>query len=529
MPADSYTGRLRFRLQATGGNINTWGALLNAAALQLIDDAISGLVPVTMAAVDVTLSTANGASDQARQAIIQLIGAPTTPLNLICPALSKVYLVVNSTAQIITIKTATGTGVAVSAGQNQQVYCDGTNVVAVQAAASGTVANSAALGGVAAANFPQLTTPNEFTAAQAVAFSTLTDGATVTMNALLSNNFILGIGGNRTLVINNPSDGQDIELWVQQDVVGGRALTFPGNVQFESGSSAALTATASAIDRFKLTYNLAQNLFICRKGAQSAAAGVVGILINTNEMNLSLFERAGSPGTAVTVNVTVAVGAIIRSGDTATPAFDTVGFPSGSTINLVNLGYILGRGGNAGIGAGAGGSGSGLIDDLGATNGFLAGDALRAPGAGITLNITNGSGFIWGGGGGGGGGGANAISGGQDSNGGGGGGGKGGSTGGIGGTAASGGLHNGSFGTGGSSSPQGSAGSGGAGGGSTAGATGGNGGDWGGGGAAGSNGSSGTNGPGGTGGAGGKAINLNGGSVNLLSGGGGPQIKGLIA
>lgn len=529
MAADSYSTRLRLRLQATGGNINTWGGLLNVAAIQLIDDSISGLATVPIAATDVTLSVANGGTDQARMAILNLTGSPTSPLNVIVPALSKTYVVINSTGQIMTIKTSAGSGVAVGPGLNQYVYCDGTNVVAVQAAASGTVANAAALGGFAAALYPRLASVNEFTAGQAVAFSTATDGSTVTLNALLSNNFIVTIAGNRTLAITNPGDGQIIELWIKQDVVGGRSMAWPGNVQFEAGSSSTLTATASAIDRFQMTYNLAQNLFIVRRGPQAAAAGVVGVLINTNEVGVSLWERAGSPSGVVTVNVTIAIGTILRAPDSATPAFDMAGFTSGSTLNITNLGYCLGRGGMGGTGSATGSSGATLIDDIAATSGYPGGPAMRGPGAGITLNMTNGSGFIWGGGGGAGGGGAASLTSGTDSNGGGGGGGKGSGPGGEGGCAASGGIHQGGNGVSGGGNPSSAAGTGGAGAGSVTGANGGTGGDWGSGGGAGSNGSSGTTGAGGSGGTPGKAIDLNGGSITFVSGSGGPNIKGTVS
>src|SRR5215813_1942154 len=151
--ADAFSTRLRFRLQATGANQNTWGALLNTAALQLIDDAISGKADVTVTTSDVTLSQNNGSQDQSRMAIINLIGAPTGPFNCIVPTLTKLYLVLNNTGQIMTIKTASGTGIPINPAANQWLAVDGTNVIAVGAAAVGTVANAAALGGIAAANY----------------------------------------------------------------------------------------------------------------------------------------------------------------------------------------------------------------------------------------------------------------------------------------------------------------------------------------------------------------------------------------
>ena len=54
-----------------------------------------------------------------------LTGAGT----VVCPTNTKLYIVDNNTAQIITVKTSGGTGVAVPVGKTMLVYCDGTNVV----------------------------------------------------------------------------------------------------------------------------------------------------------------------------------------------------------------------------------------------------------------------------------------------------------------------------------------------------------------------------------------------------------------
>jgi hypothetical protein len=54
-----------------------------------------------------------------------LTGAGT----VVCPTNTKLYIVDNNTAEIITVQTAAGTGVAVPVGKTMLVYCDGTNVV----------------------------------------------------------------------------------------------------------------------------------------------------------------------------------------------------------------------------------------------------------------------------------------------------------------------------------------------------------------------------------------------------------------
>jgi hypothetical protein len=54
----------------------------------------------------------------------------TTGRNVIVPDNKKTYLIFNSTAHELTVKTAAGTGIAVSASGVEYLYCDGTNVVA---------------------------------------------------------------------------------------------------------------------------------------------------------------------------------------------------------------------------------------------------------------------------------------------------------------------------------------------------------------------------------------------------------------
>lgn len=529
MPADSYSSQLRLRLQATGGNTNTWGALLNAAAIQLIEQAICGVANITVVNAPYVLSTNNGAQDEARMAVLNLGGAPTAAQNIVVPAIAKLYLAVNKTGQVMTVTTSAGTGVAVPVASNQYLFCDATNVIAVAATTLGTVADSNALGGLPASAYPTLAGPNDFTGPNSVAFNNLTDGGTITLNAMLSNNFFVQLGGNRTLVINNIVDGQPLEIWFKQDGVGGRTITWPANVKFEGTSSAVLSTGAGAIDRFQLTYNINQNIYIARSSNGFSTPGTISVTVAGTQTNLNVFALCGSPAGIVTVNFTTN-NIDIQSLSPATPALDFSGFTSGSTINWTNLGYVLGCGGDGANGAEEGLSGGTLTTTNAGKAGNPAGNAVQGPGAGITWNITNATGFIWGGGGGGGGGGATASGSPTAGNGGGGGGGKGGGRPGLGGSCNTGSAVNGANGLAGGCGRNAVTGTGGAGnsnGGASSGA-GGVGGDWAVAGTAGTV-SSGGGMPPGAGGAAGKAINLSGGTATFVSGSGGPNIKGAVS
>lgn len=267
-------------------------------------------------------------------------------------------------------------------------------------------------------------------------YHTITDGTTVTINCQIGDCQIVTLGGNRTMAApSNPVDGQQIDLLVVQDGTGGRTLTWNSVFAFENTTPPTLSAGPGGIDRFLMRYNAALGKHIIGHfAAIGNSVSTSNISIAANIQNFNLFTALGSPSSAVTVNLNVAAGVIITSVNNSVAAMDLSGLPASSTINLTNLGYIIGQGGNGANGGWASypGSGTSIASSNLPGNG---GNAINGPGSGVTFNITNGSGHIWGGGGGGGGGGAydGSGSGNGCGNAGGGGGGAGGGIGGVGG------------------------------------------------------------------------------------------------
>lgn len=122
--ASTYTASLRFTLQATGEGFNIWGNILNSGCFALIDTAIAGRYSTTSSAVP--LSTAQGATDQARSAILDVTGGSGTTFT--APSVSKLYFVRNASSGDTVVTTAGATQTAVvKAGERIPVYCDGTN------------------------------------------------------------------------------------------------------------------------------------------------------------------------------------------------------------------------------------------------------------------------------------------------------------------------------------------------------------------------------------------------------------------
>jgi hypothetical protein len=142
----SYTTSLRLVQPSTGEYPGTWGTQVNTGLTALVDTSVAGTAAITMTTADYTLSTANGATDEARAMVLNLTGTPGAARNVICPAVSKLYVVYNNTtggfAQ--TLKTASGSGISVPNGRTAFLRCDGTNVVeAVNYAASLSLAGTA--------------------------------------------------------------------------------------------------------------------------------------------------------------------------------------------------------------------------------------------------------------------------------------------------------------------------------------------------------------------------------------------------
>ena len=130
--ATSYTTILKLALPAQGELSGSWGNVVNDNITQMIEEAIAGRKVInTWSTNSATLSTADGTTSEARAAMLaftdtgsSLSGAAT----VICPAQSKIYICKNSTGQTVTIKTSSGTGVAIPNGETMFVFCDGTNV-----------------------------------------------------------------------------------------------------------------------------------------------------------------------------------------------------------------------------------------------------------------------------------------------------------------------------------------------------------------------------------------------------------------
>jgi len=282
----TFTSRIRLNKQGDGDNPNSWGVVLNDGVISLVDDAIAAYTTISIgSAATVTLSAVNGAGDTARSAFLEVkgsVGGANTTITLEIPSNSKSYVInnkvsANTTASdIVKIKTAGGTGYTIPFGSVGLVICDGTSVFATNTKGLGFGTAASADVGTGTTNVPDVsiadvryvrtsvtantTVRGDFvveagslivdTSARAYnPITTLTDAASITVNFALGNNFLVTIGGNRTLAApTNCTAGQSGQIHVIQDGTGSRTLAYNSVYQFVSGTAPTLSTGAADVD-----------------------------------------------------------------------------------------------------------------------------------------------------------------------------------------------------------------------------------------------------------------------------------------
>lgn len=98
---------------------------------------------------------------------------------------------------------------------------------------------------------------------QSVATVVLTDGTSISVDAALSNNFTVTLGGNRTL--DNPTNltsGMVLNFYIKQDATGSRTLAFGSKYKFAGGVSTISTA-ANTKDLISCLYDSTDDVLLC--------------------------------------------------------------------------------------------------------------------------------------------------------------------------------------------------------------------------------------------------------------------------
>jgi len=128
MPS-TYSPSLRIELIGDGEQSGTWGQTTNNNLGTLLEQAITGITNVNVTSSDVTLTSFNGAVDEARSPVLNVSGSPGVTRYVTIPNQKKTYLVKNTSNATVGIKTAAGSAATVSAGSQSLLVCNGSDVV----------------------------------------------------------------------------------------------------------------------------------------------------------------------------------------------------------------------------------------------------------------------------------------------------------------------------------------------------------------------------------------------------------------
>jgi hypothetical protein len=132
MAVTNFSPLLGLALPTTGDLSGTWGTTVNDSITGLLDSAVAGTTTLS-ANADVTLSTTNGAANQARSAVILWTASNGgTTRNITAPAQSKAYIVINAgTGSIVVRGAGPTTGITVTSGYKALIAWNGSDFVKI--------------------------------------------------------------------------------------------------------------------------------------------------------------------------------------------------------------------------------------------------------------------------------------------------------------------------------------------------------------------------------------------------------------
>ena len=292
--ASTYTTSNRFTKQADGENANTWGQIVNAGVIDLMDIALDGILTVDVSAGNVTLTTNNGSSDQARYRTLKIIGQPGAARTITLPDVAKQYFieVALSGTNNVTIKnTSDATGVTVSASSgNVAIVCDGTSTRSLLRNQAGTL--------FAENNLSDLNSASTARTNLGLADSSITTLASVTTHV---GNLLFPIGSlycNFT-VGTNPGTLLGFGTWVAAGV--GRMLIGAGTGTDDNGTSVGFTAGTSA-GRYTVTLSVGSipsHGHPYRTTTGTGGDGSGGIVLDSGGTQTNQVAFAGTPTNSV--------------------------------------------------------------------------------------------------------------------------------------------------------------------------------------------------------------------------------------
>ena len=131
--ASSTSSDLKLELITTGEKAGTWGTITNTN-LQILEQATSGYLTQSIASSDLALSLSTFAVSDGKNLYYKFTGTLAANRTVTMPdGAERVFIVEDATARsssnyTLTVKTVSGTGVAIPIGAKIVLYSDGTNI-----------------------------------------------------------------------------------------------------------------------------------------------------------------------------------------------------------------------------------------------------------------------------------------------------------------------------------------------------------------------------------------------------------------
>jgi hypothetical protein len=313
MAVTNFTPLLGLALPTTGDLSGTWGTTVNDAITDLLDDAVAGTVTLS-ANADVTLSTTNGAANQARNAVILWTASNGgTTRNITAPAQSKAYVVINAGTGSIVIRGAgPTTGVTVPSGTKTLVAWNGSDFVKV--ASNPTVLTTDVSGILPIANGGTGTT--------STTFANLTTNVTGTLPVANGGTGITSLGAGVATFLGTPSSA-NLAAAVTDETGSGSLVfaTSPSLVTPILGTPQSGTLTNAT--GLPIVGGTTGTLSVARGGTGTATPALVqgaNVTITGTWPNQTIAAAAPGTGTVTAVSVVSANGLAGTSSGGATPA-----------------------------------------------------------------------------------------------------------------------------------------------------------------------------------------------------------------
>ena len=243
MPS-SYSTSLRLDLPTTGSYTDSWGTIVNDGITKLVDTAVAGTATVTVTSTNHVVSYANGATDEARAAVLVLSGTPGAAFNVFVPPVSKTYIIRNNvTTYTATIYCSTvagnttpaGTGIAIPTGKSVFIRTDGTNFT--QAISGGLTSGTSILKGDGSTGISNAASGTDYAPATSGTSILKGNGSGGFSNAAAGTDYAAATTGTASQLLGSNGSGGFSNVTV------GSGLTYSAGTLASSGSASSLITT----------------------------------------------------------------------------------------------------------------------------------------------------------------------------------------------------------------------------------------------------------------------------------------------